>query len=228
MKTRLLMLFSSIILITMLGLLPLTHGQYMGNIDPPHTLEECIGCGIHTRTFPPPLKQTERNNVLPENILCNIGLELIIKSDYSAACVKPETATKLVERGWATTVIIAHESMKSKYENKILLSNGQYDYRIEYVVPWLMMSELNEQGITNWKNNPSTEHNADDGFRNPSKICSSILLDSAKIYVSSIFYSIHELKVTNIIIDGLEPKHCQKWYHIPHHVDAQNSYLLNN
>jgi len=39
---------------------------------------------------------------LLENVKCNDGLELIFKStDGSPACVKPKTAEKLIERGWA-------------------------------------------------------------------------------------------------------------------------------
>lgn len=47
-----------------------------------------------------PLKQVS-NGVSPENIVCKEELELIFKSsDNSPACVKPETAEKLIERGW--------------------------------------------------------------------------------------------------------------------------------
>jgi len=35
-----------------------------------------------------------------ENVTCNEGLVLIIKHNGSPACVKPETAVKLEERGW--------------------------------------------------------------------------------------------------------------------------------
>jgi len=38
-----------------------------------------------------------------ENVTCNEGLELIFKATNGfPACVKPSTATKLVERGWGT------------------------------------------------------------------------------------------------------------------------------
>jgi len=41
------------------------------------------------------------NGVLPKDVICKEGLELIFKStDGTPACVKPETATKLIERGW--------------------------------------------------------------------------------------------------------------------------------
>jgi len=40
--------------------------------------------------------------VPPDMVRCNVGLQSIFKStDGSPACVKPETAEKLIERGWA-------------------------------------------------------------------------------------------------------------------------------
>ncbi|MEM3007522.1 MAG: hypothetical protein QXW37_06430 [Candidatus Nitrosotenuis sp.] len=37
-----------------------------------------------------------------EEILCKVGFQLIIKtSNEHPACVKPESAQKLIERGWA-------------------------------------------------------------------------------------------------------------------------------
>ncbi len=54
-------------------------------------------------TFKPPLKQM-KNVIKPETVVCNEGLELIFKStDGSPACVKPKTAEKLIERGWASS-----------------------------------------------------------------------------------------------------------------------------
>ncbi len=38
-------------------------------------------------------------------VTCKEGLDLILKSrDGSAACVKPSTALKLIDRGWGTSV----------------------------------------------------------------------------------------------------------------------------
>ncbi len=52
---------------------------------------------------PSPLHQILNGN-LPENIICKPDLDLIFKStDGSPACVKPKTAEKLVERGWASS-----------------------------------------------------------------------------------------------------------------------------
>ena len=48
-------------------------------------------------------KHQLKNGILPEEIICKGGLELVFKStDGSPACVKPKTAEKLIERGWAS------------------------------------------------------------------------------------------------------------------------------
>ena len=40
--------------------------------------------------------------ILPEELECKKGLELVFKvTDNSPACVKPSTAEKLIQRGWA-------------------------------------------------------------------------------------------------------------------------------
>jgi hypothetical protein len=48
----------------------------------------------------PPLKQF-KSGIAVQDITCNRGLQLIIKSeDNSPACVKPDTVSQLVQRGW--------------------------------------------------------------------------------------------------------------------------------
>jgi hypothetical protein len=55
--------------------------------------------------FPSPLKQF-KSGIANSDIKCKEGLELVIKSrDGSPACVKPETKTRLIERGWAKQII---------------------------------------------------------------------------------------------------------------------------
>lgn len=50
-------------------------------------------------------KQQTNVGILPSEVQCKEGLELIFKStDGSPACVKPKTAEKLIERGWANDV----------------------------------------------------------------------------------------------------------------------------
>ena len=49
--------------------------------------------------FEPPLKQIAQGTP-PDEVICNEGLQLIMKNNGSSACVKFETAVKLEERGW--------------------------------------------------------------------------------------------------------------------------------
>ena len=48
------------------------------------------------------LKQV-KTRIKPTNVICKSGMTLIFKStNDSPACVKPTTAEKLIERGWAS------------------------------------------------------------------------------------------------------------------------------
>ncbi len=57
----------------------------------------------------PPLKQVAQG-IAPHQVICKEGLQLIIKYNGSPACVKPETAEKLAQRGWGgpTPPIVSH------------------------------------------------------------------------------------------------------------------------
>ncbi|MDE1840242.1 MAG: hypothetical protein KGH87_10040, partial [Thaumarchaeota archaeon] len=47
-----------------------------------------------------PLKQF-KDGTIAHDVHCNSGLQLVLKAEYyTPACVKPETASKLVQRGW--------------------------------------------------------------------------------------------------------------------------------
>ena len=51
-----------------------------------------------------PLKRQVEQGILPNDVFCKEGLELIFKSkNNSPGCVKPTTAKKLIERGWANS-----------------------------------------------------------------------------------------------------------------------------
>jgi len=64
----------------------------------------CVSSDIFK--FWPPKKQIDFG-IEPELVFCNGALELIFKtSDGNPACVKHETAMKLVERGWIWTIYI--------------------------------------------------------------------------------------------------------------------------
>jgi len=53
-----------------------------------------------SKGYSPPLKQI-KSGVSIDEIQCKQNLTLVIKQNVSPACVKPETRTKLIERGWA-------------------------------------------------------------------------------------------------------------------------------
>ena len=48
-----------------------------------------------------------KQGTAPSDVTCNDGLELVLKfSDNSPACVKPNTAVKLIQRGWLTPNLV--------------------------------------------------------------------------------------------------------------------------
>ncbi len=48
-----------------------------------------------------------KQGIAPSDVTCNDGLELVFKvSDNSPACVKPNTAVKLIQRGWLTPNLV--------------------------------------------------------------------------------------------------------------------------
>lgn len=67
------------------------------NVEQIETINEVV-----EKSNLPPKKQLKLVES-PEKIVCNEGLQLIFKStNNSPACVKPKTAEKLIERGWAS------------------------------------------------------------------------------------------------------------------------------
>jgi hypothetical protein len=122
---------------------------------------------------------------------------------------------------------MGYEWSASYYPNKRPLPNGTFDDNLENVIPWLMMQELETRGIENWKNDPSTGAHTDEGWSNPSKMCSSLFVDGeTKLYISTSFYSEPELTINEIIIDDSKPLDCQKWFGIPYGVDSKTGNLL--
>lgn len=58
-----------------------------------------------TSEFPSPLKQF-KSGTSANDVKCNDGLQLLIKTeDGHPVCVKPDTAQKLIERGWAQITV---------------------------------------------------------------------------------------------------------------------------
>lgn len=78
----------------------LYYTQYPAGI-PFHGDDIPQSCMTETIFLDPPLKQF-KSGITTDKITCKEGLNLVIKSsDGSPACVKHETKSKLVERGWA-------------------------------------------------------------------------------------------------------------------------------
>ncbi|MDH5463481.1 MAG: hypothetical protein OEW49_04150 [Nitrosopumilus sp.] len=162
-----------------------------------------------------------------EKIQCKELLTLVARHDGSPACVKPESVTTLIERSWVNGTQIENKWTASYYPSKRPLPNGEFDVNLENVVPWLIMQELEQGGVKNWKNDPSTGAHTDEGWSNPSKMCSSLVVDvKTRLYVSSTFYSEPELFVSEIVIDDLKPTDCQKWFSVPYGVDSETGNLL--
>ncbi|MDX1533939.1 MAG: hypothetical protein R3230_07030, partial [Nitrosopumilaceae archaeon] len=47
-------------------------------------------------------KQQINDGITPENVQCNVGLQLMIKYNGDPACVKPSTASKLASADWGS------------------------------------------------------------------------------------------------------------------------------
>ena len=115
----------------------------------------------------------------------------------------------------------------SQYLNHLPLPNGKFEKNIEKIILWNMIDELEKHGIKNWRNDPDTGAHTDEGWMNPSKMCSKIFLeDKTELYVSAIFYSEPKLNITEIIIDDSKPAECQKWFWIPNDVTFENSIMV--
>jgi hypothetical protein len=76
--------------------------------------------------FPSPLKQIT-DGVAPENVTCTEGLVIVLKaSDNSPACLKPTSAEKLIQRGWAIekeTSIIIQTSSDSCSSDQLMIQD---------------------------------------------------------------------------------------------------------
>jgi hypothetical protein len=72
-----------------------------------------------------PLKQF-KGGTIAHDVHCNSGLQLVLKAEYyTPACVKPETASKLVQRGWALDTTLPEPFIK-----KIAITGLQQNYTI--------------------------------------------------------------------------------------------------
>src|SRR5438445_4729256 len=66
-----------------------------------------------------------KSGILAQDVKCKSNLQLVIKSeDDFPACVKPETAQKLIKRGWASKILSANASSVKPTQNPINLGTS--------------------------------------------------------------------------------------------------------
>jgi serpin B len=79
------------------------------------------------KTYLSPKKQVAYG-ASPENVVCLDGLVLMKKlSDNSPACVKPQTAQKLVERGWGLKISPGNLEQGTSHANKTITATNMVD-----------------------------------------------------------------------------------------------------
>ena len=88
--------------------------------------------------FPPPLQQLT-TGIAPKDVACKKGLNLVLNAeDGSPACVKPDTAQKLIQRGWESSLLVSTTNTLSKNAcgQFYVAPDNQHDSR---VTPALLM-----------------------------------------------------------------------------------------
>ena len=142
----------------------------------------------------PSLKTQIKNGISPDFLTCTDGFELIFKlRDNSPVCVKPKTAEKLIERGWALAkslidsfeeCVAAGNPVMESYPRQCRTSDGKhfveeiiqpenivipkekqelYQYALE-----LVNEDRKKHGVLPVKlgTNPSAQNHADDQLKN--------------------------------------------------------------
>lgn len=75
-------------------------GENMTNSVPENNTQQTTQTPSNTYAGPPPLEQV-KSGVQPKDVQCKKGFTLILKADDgSAACVDPQVAQILIQRGW--------------------------------------------------------------------------------------------------------------------------------
>jgi hypothetical protein len=89
-------------------------------INDDNTKPQCCGPAYVPPVLDSPLKQF-KSGTPTSDVKCNDGLQLFIKAeDDSPACVKPDTAQKLIERGWAKEILANPTQMTNSAINNPL------------------------------------------------------------------------------------------------------------
>lgn len=88
--------------------------------------------------------------IAAEDVICNSGLTLMLKSSSEiAACVKPSTAMKLQDKGWGT--ILKESSMMNKQREQMIKEKETMAEEVIYnpiIIPNDFVSEINNKFFT--------------------------------------------------------------------------------
>lgn len=77
-----------------------------------------------------PLKQIH-NGITPSDVMCNNGLELVLKQTTGqSVCIKPQSVSKLIQRGWAIHILPDYAYGN---KNSEIFATGKYDVQTENV-----------------------------------------------------------------------------------------------
>lgn len=88
----------------------------------------------------------------PSNVMCNRDLQLVIKSsDGSPACVKHDTTSKLIERGWARIISIQHPT--SILSPTVIIPRGVSEpVSDSFLDPTVVVVKLKVNNTVSWIN----------------------------------------------------------------------------
>ncbi len=92
---------SNVYSIGIVGVWPEPINNFQGTSIKVHVGRDFGPNAVPDNFYTSPLKQT-REGLLPSEVMCTNDYVLILKNNGNPACVKPETKTKLIERGWGT------------------------------------------------------------------------------------------------------------------------------
>ena len=104
---------------------------------------------VFATTIDSPKKQM-MEGISAEDVICNSGLTLMLKSSTgTAACVKPSTALKLQDMGWGTKLKESH--MMDEQRNQMIREKEMMDEESNYdpkIVPGYFVSQINNTFFT--------------------------------------------------------------------------------
>jgi hypothetical protein len=115
-----------------------------------------------------PLKQL-RMGVLPSEVKCSDGLQLILRSsDNRPGCVTPQTAVKLVERGWGKLIEVSNISKQTSKAMSMYITPEKKVYKIGEPIS-IILKNIGTERLTH----PDSAHGIE--IRNPDNVVTCCL-----------------------------------------------------